>query len=92
MVRCIIMKSLTNDHSLVAQSPVVWYASVRDNLDPHGIHTDQEIWSTLDRVGIGSAILELPEKLETFLEDEGSLSTGQVPSLSKTQAFRLRLK
>ncbi|KAJ6536775.1 P-loop containing nucleoside triphosphate hydrolase protein, partial [Mycena vulgaris] len=36
-----------------------------------------EIWTTLDQVGIGSAIMDLPDKLETMLEDEGSLSSGQ---------------
>jgi hypothetical protein len=65
-------------YSLVSQRPVIWYASVRENLDPHGTYTDQEIWSTLDQIGMGSAIMDLPDKLETILEDEGSLSTGQV--------------
>ncbi|KAJ7493649.1 P-loop containing nucleoside triphosphate hydrolase protein [Mycena latifolia] len=71
------LETLRQSMSLVAQRPVIWYASVRENLDPHGIHTDQEIWSTLDRIGIGGAITDLPDKLETVLEDEGSLSTGQ---------------
>jgi ABC-type multidrug transport system fused ATPase/permease subunit len=51
---------------------------VQDNLDPHNIHSDQEIWAALDLLGIGSAIMHLPDKLETMLEDEGPLSSGQV--------------
>ncbi|KAJ7107813.1 P-loop containing nucleoside triphosphate hydrolase protein [Mycena epipterygia] len=71
------LDTLRGSLSLVAQRPVIWYASVRDNLDPQNIHTDQEIWATLDQIGIGSAIMDLPDKLETMLEDEGSLSSGQ---------------
>ncbi|KAJ6467037.1 P-loop containing nucleoside triphosphate hydrolase protein [Mycena vulgaris] len=74
-------------YSLVAQFPVIWYASVRDNLDPQNIHTDQEIWTTLDQVGIGSAIMDLPDKLETMLEDEGSLSSGQRQLLCLVRVF-----
>ncbi|KAJ7703885.1 P-loop containing nucleoside triphosphate hydrolase protein [Mycena rosella] len=71
------LETLRQSLSLVAQRPVIWFASVRENIDPHGIYTDQEIWSTLDRIGIAGAITDLPEKLDTVLEDEGSISTGQ---------------
>ncbi|KAJ7635711.1 P-loop containing nucleoside triphosphate hydrolase protein [Mycena polygramma] len=71
------LSALRESLSLVAQHPVIWYSSVRDNLDPHNLHTDQEIWATLTQVGISSAIMDLPDKLDTMLEAEGSLSSGQ---------------
>ncbi|KAJ7100554.1 P-loop containing nucleoside triphosphate hydrolase protein, partial [Mycena crocata] len=64
--------------SLVAQAPAIWYASIRDNLDLENVHSDQKTWATLDQVGIKSAIQELPDKLETMLEGEGSLLSVQV--------------
>ncbi|KAJ6558333.1 P-loop containing nucleoside triphosphate hydrolase protein [Mycena capillaripes] len=73
----ISLDTLRGSLSLVAQSPVIWYASLRDNLDPQNVNTDQKIWATLDQVGIKSAIQDLPDKLETMLEAEGSLSSGQ---------------
>ncbi|KAJ7493681.1 P-loop containing nucleoside triphosphate hydrolase protein [Mycena latifolia] len=88
----ILNSLLRENNSLVAQRPVIWYASVRENLDPHGIHTGQEIWSALDRIGLGSAIADLPDQLETILEDEGSLSTGQRQLLCLAQVLLRKRK
>lgn len=40
--------------------------------------TDVEIWDALNIVGAKIAISELPQKLDTVLEDAESLSRGQV--------------
>ena len=63
--------------SLVAQDPFLWHASIRDNLDPEGIVEEKDIWAALKRVGMYEAVSALPEKIDTVLEDEGSLSKGQ---------------
>ncbi|KAJ7092347.1 multidrug resistance-associated protein 1-like protein [Mycena belliarum] len=76
-IQSIPLETLRESLSLVAQQPVIWYASVRENLDPRSEHTDQEIWATLSRTGLEEAITNLPSKLETVLDNEGSLSTGQ---------------
>lgn len=62
----------------MAQDPFIWYSTIRSNLDPAEEHTDAEIWAALERVGMSDAVSELPEKLDTVLEDGGSLSKGQV--------------
>jgi ATP-binding cassette, subfamily C (CFTR/MRP), member 1 len=41
-------------------------------------HSDEEIWEALDRVGMKKTVGDLPEKLDTLIEDGGSLSRGQV--------------
>ncbi len=64
--------------SLVAQNPFIWHASIRHNLDPHEICTDQDIWLALERVELSLAVSELPDKLETLLEESGLFSGGQV--------------
>ncbi|KAJ7780147.1 P-loop containing nucleoside triphosphate hydrolase protein [Mycena maculata] len=71
------LAKLRESMSLVAQTPFIWYASLRQNLDPHGKWSDKDIWATLERVGMSGAISDLPDKLETLLEDGGSLSSGQ---------------
>ncbi|KAJ7485129.1 P-loop containing nucleoside triphosphate hydrolase protein [Mycena galericulata] len=68
---------LRDSMSLVAQTPFIWYAPLRQNLDPLGTCSDKDIWLTLERIGMSAAISELPDKLETVLEDGGSLSSGQ---------------
>jgi ABC-type multidrug transport system fused ATPase/permease subunit len=47
-------------------------------LDPYGKCSDKDIWLTLERIGMSEAVSELPDKLETVLDDGGSLSSGQV--------------
>ncbi|KAJ6545144.1 P-loop containing nucleoside triphosphate hydrolase protein [Mycena capillaripes] len=71
------LATLRESMSLVAQTPFIWYASLRQNLDPRGEFPDGEIWRTLQTVGMSSAISDLPDKLETVLDDGGSLSSGQ---------------
>ncbi|KAJ7837824.1 P-loop containing nucleoside triphosphate hydrolase protein [Mycena olivaceomarginata] len=74
------LAKLRESMSLVAQNPFIWYAPLRQNLDPNGEYSDKDIWLTLERIGMSTAVSELPDKLETVLEDGGSLSSGQVNS------------
>ncbi|KAJ7818313.1 P-loop containing nucleoside triphosphate hydrolase protein [Mycena olivaceomarginata] len=71
------LAKLRESMSLVAQNPFIWYAPLRQNLDPNGEYSDKDIWLTLERIGMSTAVSELPDKLETVLEDGGSLSSGQ---------------
>jgi ABC-type transport system involved in cytochrome bd biosynthesis fused ATPase/permease subunit len=41
-------------------------------------HPDEELWDALERVGMKKTVNELPEKLDTVIEDGSSLSRGQV--------------
>ncbi|KAJ7151958.1 P-loop containing nucleoside triphosphate hydrolase protein [Mycena filopes] len=72
------LEILRNSMSLVSQHPVIWYASVRENLDPQATQNDEALWAVLKRVGVHDAISALPAKLDTMLEDQGQvLSAGQ---------------
>ncbi|KAJ7846292.1 P-loop containing nucleoside triphosphate hydrolase protein [Mycena leptocephala] len=71
------LEKLRNAMSLVAQTPFIWHAPLRHNLDPYGKCSDKDIWLTLERIGMSEAVSELPDKLETVLDDGGSLSSGQ---------------
>ncbi|KAJ7898089.1 P-loop containing nucleoside triphosphate hydrolase protein, partial [Mycena leptocephala] len=58
--------------------PFIWNAPLPHNLDPTGAYSDKEIWMALEKIGQNAAVPELPNKLETPLDDGGSLSSGQV--------------
>ncbi|KAJ7888747.1 P-loop containing nucleoside triphosphate hydrolase protein [Mycena leptocephala] len=75
--KMISLEKLRDSLSLVAQNPFIWHASIRHNLDPHEICTDQDIWLALERVELSLAVSELPDKLETLLEESGLFSGGQ---------------
>lgn len=65
-------------YSLVVQDAFLWHASLRDNLDPERKLEDAELWRALEHVGMKDAVTSLAEKLDTIIEDGGSLSKGQV--------------
>lgn len=64
--------------SFVAQDPFLWHATIRENLDPGSSRSDKELWEALDRVGMHENVSSQSDKLDTILEDGGSLSKGQV--------------
>lgn len=64
--------------SIIPQDPILFTGSVRKNLDPFSDHKDAELWEALEEVQLKSAVLEMPEGLETKLSEGGSnFSMGQ---------------
>ncbi|KAF8312106.1 P-loop containing nucleoside triphosphate hydrolase protein [Clavulina sp. PMI_390] len=68
---------LRNSIGLVSQDPFLWHGSIREILDIYGTHPEQKLWEVLDRVGLKHAVSEMPDKLDTVIDDGGSLSRGQ---------------
>ncbi|KAJ7230414.1 P-loop containing nucleoside triphosphate hydrolase protein [Mycena pura] len=48
-----------------SQTPFIWHAPLRHNLDTYGKCSDKDIWMTLERIGLCDAVEELLNKLET---------------------------
>ncbi|KAH6790126.1 multidrug resistance-associated protein 6 [Perilla frutescens var. frutescens] len=64
--------------SIIPQEPTLFRGSVRTNLDPLGLHSDDEIWKALEKCQLKSTVSKLPNLLDTSVSDEGeNWSMGQ---------------
>merc|ERR1711968_426996 len=63
---------------IIPQDPIMFAATVRFNLDPLNIHTDEEIWAVLEKVDMKKVIQSLPDLLEDKVSEGGdNFSAGQ---------------
>ncbi|KAJ4717920.1 ABC transporter C family member 8-like [Melia azedarach] len=72
------VKDLRMRLSIIPQEPTLFRGSVRTNLDPLGLSTDDEIWNALEKCQLKETISSLPNKLDSSVSDEGeNWSAGQ---------------
>lgn len=57
--------------SIIPQDVVLFSGSIRDNLDPRGHYTEQELWNCLEIAQLKDVISALPSGLETEIIDNG---------------------
>jgi len=88
-LRAITLRSLRNNIALVTQEPILFAATVRENIAygrPGG--TLLEIESAAKAAGAHSFIEQLPEKYETRIGERGAtLSSGQRQRIAIARAF-----
>ncbi|CAG9311971.1 unnamed protein product [Blepharisma stoltei] len=72
------LHQLRKQMSVIPQSPTIFLASFRDNLDPFHEHTEEEIMQVLKETRLYDKINSYPDGLNHILNgDGGGLSAGQ---------------
>ncbi len=86
------LNSLRQQITYIPQKPFILAASIRDNLDPEGVHSEAELWDALQRCKLEQLVGELPGKLDCLADGDALFFTpGQKQLFSFARAI-LRAK
>ncbi|XP_040358934.2 ATP-binding cassette sub-family C member 2 [Ixodes scapularis] len=85
------LQTLRSVVTVIPQDPILVRGTLRENLDPTGSHTDEEIWAALEQSYLKEVVERNPEKLLLDTGDGGSnLSVGQRQLACLTRALLRR--
>ena len=63
---------------IIPQDPVMFSSTIRFNLDPFNLCTDEEVWGVLESVDMKTYVNSLPDKLQEMVSEGGeNFSAGQ---------------
>ncbi|GAM24551.1 hypothetical protein SAMD00019534_077260 [Acytostelium subglobosum LB1] len=74
--------------SVIPQEPFIFSGTLRDNIDPAKVYSDEQIWSSLEKVQMKPVISGMPMALSTPVDRGGdTFSTGQKQLLCLCRAL-----
>jgi len=88
------LNDLRSKLNIIPQEPTLFEGTIRDNLDPLGVHTDQEIWESLEKCMLADVISQKEEKLDTLVAEKGenwSMGQRQLICLGRVLLRRSRI-
>lgn len=85
------LNDLRSKISIIPQDSQCFEGSLRENLDPEGLRTDEELWRVLEHSRLKSHIQSLEGGLDAKIEEGGTnLSNGQRQLLCLSRAILLK--
>ncbi|GAC76721.1 multidrug resistance-associated protein [Moesziomyces antarcticus T-34] len=86
-------RELRSQMTIVAQNPLVLAASIRENLDPEGVCSDEEMWDALHKCHLAEFVKKQENGLEeVLLTGKSFISSGQKQLLSLARALLRKRK
>ncbi|XP_073063351.1 ABC transporter C family member 14 [Primulina eburnea] len=88
------LHDLRSRFGIIPQEPVLFEGTVRSNIDPTGIYSDDDIWKSLDRCQLKDVVSAKPGKLDSAVADSGdnwSVGQRQLLCLGRVMLKRSRL-
>ncbi|KAF6136410.1 hypothetical protein GIB67_019293 [Kingdonia uniflora] len=88
------LHDLRSRFGIIPQEPVLFEGTVRSNIDPTGLYSDEDIWKSLDRCQLKDVVAAKPEKLDASVVDSGdnwSVGQRQLLCLGRVMLKRSRI-
>uniref|UniRef100_A0A1B6E9X5 ABC-type glutathione-S-conjugate transporter n=1 Tax=Clastoptera arizonana TaxID=38151 RepID=A0A1B6E9X5_9HEMI len=82
------LNDLRSHITVIPQDPVLFSGTLRMNLNPFGLHSDDKLWECLKLAHLGEFVKGLPEGLDFIISENGdNLSVGQAQLLCLARAL-----
>jgi ABC-type multidrug transport system fused ATPase/permease subunit len=88
------LHDLRSRFGIIPQDPVLFQGTVRSNVDPIGLYSDEDIWKSLERCQLKDVVASKPEKLDSLVVDSGdnwSVGQRQLLCLGRVMLKRSRI-
>ena len=81
------LKMLRSALTIIPQDPIIFTGTIRSNLDPLGLFSDEDLWRALELSYLKDHLARMAASLDTELDESFSLSAGQRQLLCLARAL-----